>query len=60
MEFKNEKGEIVGADVDIAAEFAKDLGVKLEIVNTPPWMSLASSLPERARSLKFASDFAIS
>lgn len=33
FEFTNDKGEIVGFDVDIAREIAKDLGVKLEIKN---------------------------
>lgn len=43
MEFKNEKGEIVGADIDIATEIAKDLGVKLEIANTN-WDAIFASL----------------
>ena len=43
MEFKNEKGEIVGADIDIAAEIAKDLGVKLEVANTN-WDAIFASL----------------
>lgn len=33
FEFTNEKGEIVGFDIDIARAIAKDLGVKLEIQN---------------------------
>jgi len=33
MEFKDEKGTIVGFDIDIAEAFAKSLGVQLEIQN---------------------------
>lgn len=33
MEFKDEKGEIVGFDVDLAKEIAKGLGVQLELQN---------------------------
>ncbi|HEX9015973.1 MAG TPA: basic amino acid ABC transporter substrate-binding protein [Chloroflexota bacterium] len=33
MEFKDEKGDIVGFDVDVADAFAKSLGVKLEVQN---------------------------
>lgn len=33
MEFKDEKGEIVGFDVDLAKELAKRLGVQLEFQN---------------------------
>jgi polar amino acid transport system substrate-binding protein len=33
MEFKDEQGKIVGFDVDLATEFAKSLGVQLEIQN---------------------------
>lgn len=33
MEFKDESGNIVGFDVDVADAFAKSLGVKLEIQN---------------------------
>jgi polar amino acid transport system substrate-binding protein len=33
MEFKDEKGDIVGFDVDLADAFAKSLGVKLEVQN---------------------------
>ncbi|MFI5403229.1 MAG: transporter substrate-binding domain-containing protein [Planctomycetota bacterium] len=35
FESKNEKGEIVGFDMDMARELAKDLGVKLQIEGMP-------------------------
>lgn len=34
MEFRNEKNELIGFDIDIAQEIAKKLGVKSEIVTT--------------------------
>jgi polar amino acid transport system substrate-binding protein len=35
FESKNEKGELVGFDMDLARELAKDLGVELEFVELP-------------------------
>lgn len=43
FELKNKKGEIVGFDVDMAKEMAKDMGVKLTLVNTA-WDGIISSL----------------
>lgn len=43
FESKNEKGEIVGFDVDMARELAKDLGVKLRIEEMA-WDSLPTAL----------------
>ncbi|WP_022851695.1 transporter substrate-binding domain-containing protein [Limisalsivibrio acetivorans] len=43
FELKNKKGEIVGFDVDIAKRMAKDMGVKLNLVNTA-WDGIIPSL----------------
>lgn len=43
FESKNEKGEYVGFDMDMARELAKDLGVKLKIVEMK-WTSLPTAL----------------
>ncbi|ADD68919.1 extracellular solute-binding protein family 3 [Denitrovibrio acetiphilus DSM 12809] len=43
FELKNKKGEIIGFDVDMAKELAKEMGVKLTLVNTA-WDGIISSL----------------
>jgi len=43
FETRNEKGEFVGFDMDMARELAKDLGVKLEIT-AMKWVSLPTAL----------------
>lgn len=43
FELKNKRGEIVGFDVDMAKEMAKEMGVKLTLVNTA-WDGIISSL----------------
>lgn len=43
FELKNKKGEIVGFDVDMAKELAKEMGVKLTLVNTA-WDGIISGL----------------
>ncbi len=43
FELKNKRGEIVGFDVDMAKELAKEMGVKLTLVNTA-WDGIISSL----------------
>lgn len=43
FEYKNEKGEIIGFDMDMARELAKDLGVKLRVDNMS-WDSLPTAL----------------
>ncbi|MGD9808789.1 MAG: transporter substrate-binding domain-containing protein [Deferribacterales bacterium] len=43
FEMKNKKGEIVGFDVDMANELAKEMGVKLVLVNTA-WDGIISGL----------------
>ncbi len=68
FESKNEKGEIVGFDVDMARELAKDLGVRLKIEEMPfetlPTalrggqidliVSGMSAKPERAKTVSFS------
>jgi polar amino acid transport system substrate-binding protein len=46
FESKNERGEIVGFDVDMARELAKDLGVKLRL-DANSWDSLPTALATR-------------
>src|SRR5262245_21455213 len=46
FESKNEQGEIVGFDVDMARELAKDLGVKLRL-DENSWDSLPTALATR-------------
>jgi polar amino acid transport system substrate-binding protein len=68
FESKNEKGEIVGFDMDMARELAKDLGVKLR-VEEMPFETLPTALrggqidlivsgmtakPERAKTVSFS------
>lgn len=43
FELRNKRGEIVGFDVDMAKEMAKDMGVKLVLVNTA-WDGIISAL----------------
>lgn len=43
FELKDKKGDIVGFDVDMAKEMAKEMGVKLTLVNTG-WDGIISSL----------------
>lgn len=71
FEYKNEKGEIVGFDIDMARELAKDLGVKLRLEEMS-WDSLPTALgtgridviisgmtntPERAKSRSFTDSY---
>lgn len=43
FELRNKRGEIVGFDVDMAKEMAKEMGVKLTLVNTA-WDGIVTSL----------------
>jgi len=43
FEMKNKRGEIIGFDVDMAKQIAKEMGVKLTLVNTA-WDGIISSL----------------
>jgi polar amino acid transport system substrate-binding protein len=71
FESKNEKGEIVGFDMDMARELAKDLGVKLKIEGMP-FETLPTALrggqidlivsgmtakPERAKTVSFSDTY---
>jgi polar amino acid transport system substrate-binding protein len=71
FESKNEKGEIVGFDMDMAKELAKDLGVKLRIEEMP-FETLPTALrggqidlivsgmtakPERAKTVSFSDSY---
>ncbi len=71
FESKNEKGEFVGFDIDMARELAKDLGVKLRIEEMP-FETLPTALgtgtidlivsgmtakPERAKSVSFTDSY---
>ncbi len=71
FESKNEKGEIVGFDMDMARELAKDLGVKLKVEDLPfetlPTalrggqidliVSGMSAKPERAKTVAFSDTY---